>query len=528
VLEAFANFLIRHRKREEGFGLIERIVEMNSHRHDLRVRLVRKYQEDGLLERAEPHLGALMDAGRDTVDIALLYGDLLVQRKEYDKALMHFQYAVENYPDDYRFAYFLAQISFRTQALDDAMRWCDEALSRAGDDEARSRIRALRARVDESIVDRDLQVLQDRCRRDPENLDLRMQLIQVMMRNRMADQAVGEYEILLESHPALSERVTKQLAEAALARDCPFRLMDYLFDLWIEQKRWDEAEELARRMAERSMHGDDLLADHCKTILKLAPKHVPTLATLADLMFRRKSWSQALDLAEQMEKMGHPPDAARLEQVFEAAAQLRDFARAARAGERLVERRPNDVALRVRVADLYVLKGDFEKALEHLREGQKRDFHNAEVITRMQGLARKRREHRLHELEEILKSEPANAEAHLEAGDIYVEMEKPKVAVGHYQAVPAESPLKNLARGKLARAMAQLGMFDLADETLEETSLEVNDPDEALRLKAIVYEIADLLEGQGEHDRALSLFKKIFRVDAAYRDVVDRIELLTG
>ena len=529
LLEGLANFLIRHRKREEGFSLIEKIVEISPHRHDLRTRLVRKYQEDGLIDKAESHLTALMDAGRDTVDIALLYGDMLIQREEYDKALMHFQYAVENYRDDYRFAYFLAQISLRTQALEDAMRWCEEALRRAKEEEERARVRTLRGRVEENMVTRDLQVLQDRCRRDPDNVEMHMQLLQAMVRHRMTDQAVGEYEALLESHPELQDRVIGQLEELTESGETPFRIMDYLFDLRLQRRQWDEAEQLALQMAERSLHGDDLLEERCQAILRLYPQHQPTLFTVADLSFRRQNWSRFLDIESQLEELGVAPDAQRLENVFEAASQLRDFRRAASAAERLIERRPADVALRVRASDLYATMADFDKAQEHLREAQKRDFHNAEVVKRMQGLAKKRRDHRLKEIEESLAQSPDDADAnHLEAGDIYIAMDQAKKAVGHYQAVAPASPLRNLARGKLARAMAQLGMFDLVDETLAETKLDVTDNDEAQRLKAIVYEIADLYEGQAEHDRAVNLFKKIFRVDAAYRDVVDRIELLSN
>jgi hypothetical protein len=39
--------------------------------------------------------------------------------------------------------------------------------------------------------------------------------------------------------------------------------------------------------------------------------------------------------------------------------------------------------------------------------------------------------------------------------------------------------------------------------------------------------VAEVFREEVMHDRALKFYKKIFRVDAAYRDVVDKIETLS-
>ncbi len=126
-LLALGELHIQHKREEEGYALFERIIEIDPQQSELRKKLVQYYKKADKMAQAEPHLTALMDAGDDNIEIALLYGDLLVQREDYDDALLHFQYAIESYPDDYRFPYFLSQIHLKSGALEDAMQRVEQA-----------------------------------------------------------------------------------------------------------------------------------------------------------------------------------------------------------------------------------------------------------------------------------------------------------------------------------------------------------------------------------------------------------------
>jgi hypothetical protein len=46
-------------------------------------------------------------------------------------------------------------------------------------------------------------------------------------------------------------------------------------------------------------------------------------------------------------------------------------------------------------------------------------------------------------------------------------------------------------------------------------------------MKNMVYSIAEMFENDEERPRALKFYKKIFRIDASFRNVVDKVEALS-
>ncbi|MFW6303943.1 MAG: hypothetical protein ACOC2L_04910, partial [Candidatus Sumerlaeota bacterium] len=89
-----------------------------------------------------------------------------------------------------------------------------------------------------------------------------------------------------------------------------------------------------------------------------------------------------------------------------------------------------------------------------------------------------------------------------------------------------DKSLKNLALTKVAHSMAMIGMIDLAEETLEDATLLMDNEKHADEAKGLVYTIAHMLEEDEQYQRALKLYKEIFRVDAGFRDVVEKMEKL--
>jgi len=527
ALEGLGKLLVRHNKADEGYDLFEQVVALDPQRNDLRGRLVQYYQEMGDLAKAEPHLVSLMDAGNPNVDIFLLYGNILTQREEYDRALLHFQYAVEQFPDDYRFAFFLAQISFKTEALEDARRWCGEAERRVVNPQDLNRIKSLKTKIEQAITDRDLRTLQERSRREPENTEMRLSLLEGLCEHGMADKAVGEYDELLTSKPELRQRVIAQLERFSSGPKQNFRLMDYLADLKIAACLWDEAFELACKMAERSMQGEPLLINRCQRILQNDPNHVPSLRKLGEVYRKQQKWQEAADVYSKLLELG-APDAARCQKaLFEACTHLHRPDQALKIALELVREHPRDMELRLQIVQLYAAGDRFDEAFEHLQIAQSQDYYNADVVRMMQDLKARKRAHRLATLLATIEKEPGHTAALMEAGDLYNEIGDTKKAIACYQRVAHDPSLKDRAGVKLAYAMTQLRMFDLAEETLDEVSLRSDNPELETMLKKYCYDVAEVFREEVMHDRALKFYKKIFRVDAAYRDVVDKIETLS-
>ncbi len=528
ALERLAALLILQGDTQEGFRCLEKIVTIEPDRLDLRKSLVAYYQEIGQMLRAEPHLEALIDAGQDSKEIALLYGDILFEREDYERALTHFQYAVENYPDDYRFAYFLAQIHLNTQSLDEATRWANEAILRAHTDEAKQRLRIFQKRVQEALGDRDLQMWQDRVKRDPGNIEVRLGLIEACAKANQPEAVVAECESLLDQYPAERERVGRLLETLTMDSAAQhFRLLDYLSDLKIKARRWDEALEIARRMASLSMDSDKLFFDHCRRILRLQPDHLPSLRALAEIAYRNKEWAQALDAYERLREMDpvcNRDECLRI--ICEAATQTGDTGKAIKAGETLLAKRPQDMNLLLQLIRLYASLKEYDEAFRYLDTAQGIDYYHGEVVKLRRQLDVERREFRLAQVAKLLEEDSHRYPIQMEAGDLYSAAGQIKKAITCYQIATRDPQIKNLANAKLALAMCRLRMFDLAEETLDEVSLKTEDPDEAEQLKALVYEVAELFQEDLETERALKLYKKVFRVDAAFREVVDKIEAL--
>ncbi|HNY27544.1 MAG TPA: tetratricopeptide repeat protein [Candidatus Sumerlaeota bacterium] len=528
ALERLAALLILQGDTQEGFRCLEKIVTLEPDRLDLRKSLVAYYQEIGQMLRAEPHLEALIDAGQDSKDIALLYGDILFEREDYERALTHFQYAVENYPDDYRFAYFLAQIHLNTQSLEEATRWANESLLRAHTEEAKQRLRIFQKRVQEALGDRDLQMWQERVKRDPGNIEIRLGLVEAYAKANQPEAVVAECESFLEQYPAERERVGRLLETLTMDSAAQhFRLLDYLSDLKIKARRWDEALEIARRMASLSMDSDKLFFDHCRRILRLQPDHLPSLRNLAEIAYRSKDWAQTLDAYERLREMDpacNKDECLRI--ICEAATQTGDTGKAIEAGETLLAKRPQDMNLLLQLIRLYASLKEYDEAFRYLETAQSIDYYHTEVVKLRRQMEVDRREYRLAQVAKLLEEDPLRYPIQMEAGDLYSSAGQIKKAITCYQLATRDPQIKNLASAKLALAMCRLRMFDLAEETLEEVSLKTGNPDEVEQLKALVYEVAEAFQEDLETERALKLYKKIFRVDAAFREVVDKIEAL--
>jgi tetratricopeptide (TPR) repeat protein len=527
ALEGLGKLLIRHGKNEEGYDLFEQVLAADSQRHDLRTRLVQYYQEQDDMAKAEPHLVALMDAGNQSEDIFLLYGNILTQHEEYDRALLHFQYAVEQFPNDYRFAFFLAQISFKTEALEDARRWCGEAESRVVNPQDQNRIKSLRAKIEQATTDRDLHILQERSRREPENIEMRLSLLESLCEHGMADKAVGEYDALLSGRPELRQRVIKQIEKFSTGSKQNFRLMDYLADLKIAEGLWDAAFELACKMADRSLQGDPVLSDRCRRILRHAPDHIPSLRKLGDICRRQQKWDETAEIYGKLLDLGVPEVGECRKALFEACTHLHRPDQALKIALELIKEHPRDMQMRLQIVQLYAAGNRFDEAFEHLQIAQSQDYYDAEVVRMMQELKAQKRTYRLESLLQTIEKEPGNTTALMEAGDLYGEMGETKKAISCYQRVGHDAALKDRAGVKLARAMTQLRMFDLAEETLDEVNLRSDDTETEAMLKRFCYDVAEAFREEAMHDRALKFYKKIFRVDAAFRDVVDKIETLS-
>ena len=528
AFEELAGLLIRHRQEEEGYALYERVSELDPERYDLRLRLVDYYQEADELGRAEPHLAALTEAGRDTLDVALLYGDVLYRRDDPSEALGHFEAAAERYPEDYRFAYFLGQLHLRGGALDEAKEWADSALNSAAESRKdKRRVDALLKRIEDAFVERELAVWEQRCAEEPDAIEPRLGLIGAMSHLGLAGRALAECDALIESHPGRQAEIMAELEAFAEASEMNFRLLDCVADLNLKHGEWDKAFEIACKLAKRSLDGNRLLAEHCRRILEHQPEHVSSLRSLAQVHFDRQEWAESREIHRRLLELDGPRALDYLHRVFQASMALEDEDAAIKAAEDVAQRDASELEMRLRLVRLYAAREDFENVFRHLEAARRIDGTRAEVVRLQAEIDEKYRDYRLRELLAAIEEDPSDTAKQLEAGDLLMEIDELTKAISCYQQAARNPQIKNLAGAKQALAMTHLRMFDLVAETLDQVALVREGTRESEKATALVYRIAEMLEDEAEYERALHLYKKIFRVDADFRQVVEKIDALS-
>jgi tetratricopeptide (TPR) repeat protein len=139
----------------------------------------------------------------------------------------------------------------------------------------------------------------------------------------------------------------------------------------------------------------------------------------------------------------------------------------------------------------------------------------------------KRKRARIAEIQALFAKGASTPELHEELGDLFHDFGQLNEAIAEYQRSALNDRERRIARAKLGYVLARKGMYLEADEALQEADLRSDLSAEAQSsLKALFYSSAQMMEEDGQDERALDLYRRIFRVDAAYRDVVSHIERL--
>jgi tetratricopeptide (TPR) repeat protein len=171
--------------------------------------------------------------------------------------------------------------------------------------------------------------------------------------------------------------------------------------------------------------------------------------------------------------------------------------------------------------------GLFDAAAEHLTRAQQLEPANEMYPTLLRLLAKKQKRAHTAELESRLASGEPNAAAYDELGDAYRELDQLGDAMTAYQRAIQLEPQRDVTRAKLAYAFASRNLFEDADETLQQVELRPQmSPSDLQVLKDLFYRCAERMEAGSEPAAALRAFRSVLRIEAGYKDVVERVERL--
>jgi pentatricopeptide repeat protein len=520
-----------HSKEErfEGARLLEEVVGREPRRADLRLRLIRYYMESDRAALTQPHLETLVREGTDDPTVYLNYAQLLQRQDRQEEAAGALETMTERLPEVWRGHVRLARIRLEQDRLEAAAKSL-EAAEACADEEAAPLIEHLRNDIEQLRRKRKIDNMRENIKTNENEPDSRLQLIDELIRSDRIDEALKNSEALLHERPDCLPTLQEHLEAGIRRTSMNYRLCDYMADLYSKEARYDDLLRLYRLMSEKSMEPNNVMIQGCERVLSRAPGHVDARRELAFARRMNNDWPGVLDaLAPLIQSDGGAPSPlAPEDQALWVEASYREgrLDEAARVGNAIAEELASESGFMLLMID--VLRGLKDHA------GAYRIYEMATKAmpddVRLRRLARRinyeRKTDRLSQLS-ARPGETLTPDEHFEKAELHREFGEQEQAIVHYQKAADKDTLSKPALGNMAVVMCDRGMYDLAFETLEPIELtrelETANPE----LKAMFYQVALAMEKHKRFDKAVTFYKRIFRVDAAYSEVVDRLQRLS-
>lgn len=210
---------------------------------------------------------------------------------------------------------------------------------------------------------------------------------------------------------------------------------------------------------------------------------------------------------------------------------------------------PNNLKLLRSLAELYVEKKDFDRALQYCERIKESEGGNDPSLDRLvadiaikrfdetlgkldpaagnyeEESARVKAEKQTYQLEECKRRAeryPTDLQIRFELGELYFQSGKISEAIQEFQKAQS-SPAKRLqAMAYLGQCFARRGMNDLAARTLQNAIKEKPVFDD--EKKELTYQLGCVLEKMGKREEAIEQFKQIYEVDISYKDVAAKVD----
>jgi tetratricopeptide (TPR) repeat protein len=363
-------------------------------------------------------------------------------------------------------------------------------------------------------------------------------------------EAIAIAEQILNSDPN-STSAHKILADAALAADLPRTALLSLELLARNSKDADLLSELAEAYARvgnvakaESVYSDLLRADPQNPNLAQALKNLSARTTLEqggydalaggtgsyrDIL-RNKDQAVAIEqenrqvktddvadrlIGEYEARLATEPDNLKLyRNVAELYLQKKEFDRALEYYNRIIEKQGSEPSVEKAIAETVDKK--FAAALEQL------DPNAADYADQAARIRAERQEFELAECRRRVEKYPTDLQMRFELGQLYFRSGKIGEAIQEFQKAQANPHRRLQSLSFLGQCFAMRGMNDLAARTLQNAIKEkVVFDDEK---KDLLYALGSILEKMGKADEAIEQFKQIYEVDIGYKDVSAKVD----
>lgn len=526
LLEAAADLNIKTNHLEEACDYLEQILYHLPARKDIRERLIDIYRRQHNYKQLQRHLTILFQENPDiSSDLTAEYIDSLIHTEASNTAIPALKQVQERFPLDYRFPTMLAEIYYENKDYEHAIEEMAKALALAPEDK-KGKLTVLKHKIQGAMLNRELEEIRKQIEERPNDVELRFKYIENLTANAYVEKAAAELDQLLYYRPDLEQQAREHLTRLCERYERTFVLLNYLSDLYLRDNNYDKALDILKIMSSQSLHPDDVLTAGCNKILKIKNDYEPAWRCLAEVEYKNRHWEQAETAYEHCLAF-NPPDSGKLYvRLFEIYWNQNKFEKVTSVAALAIQTEPYDITLYKRLARAHMRLEQHREALKWLMEAKNIDTSDREVFELIKQADQRVKEERLLELKDLVQKYPENTHYHYEIAELFLHFNHLNEAVLHFQRAAQQPMLATISKAKLALCLVKKGMYDIAEETLEEISLSMKNEEESNQVKSIIYDIAAEYEQEKILDKALKYYKEVFRVDAGFRNVVGKIERL--
>jgi len=508
-------------------ALQEEVLRLDEDQAEIRRELVNYYWERGHRADLLRHLNRLLLSGGATTAEKLRLLEETYSEGDFLRVeeLVAQEVDLGNNP---RALFILASTLTDAGREDDALERLAQAKRIASDDKLLKKIESLHARIRKDQVNKGIVELQQRVALSPGDLDVKFDYLDHLVAARQADRVVVELDDMLHVQPGLLDRVEKEIRVMLSRHGKNRRLMDFLGDIYLRNREYDKAFDLYERRAQGEMDAPEILHAAAQKILELNPHHAPSLQAEMRYYHGTGRGQEALAALDQISESNRPADKAETLRIeLDAAEQAGNLQRAIAAGTALLEHTPKDAALMARIARIHIQQEDYDAAISLLQSATELEPDDIQLRRQLRSAVEQKKQRRMAAIKTELAAHPGNRDLMEELGDLYHDFDQLNDAITWYQKAGLNDPERRVPRAKLGYLLARKGLFTDADESLQEADLNPSlSEEEQEKLKNLFFITAQLMEEESETERALNLYRRIFRVDAGYRDVVTHVERL--
>lgn len=530
LLESMVSLCLKANYIDEACEYMERILRLNPDRSDIREKLIVLYRERLNYPRLKKHLEEMLAKSEMvSADLMADYIDTLIHTDSTEEAISHLQKAKESFPVDYRFPQMLAEIYYEQKQYDLALEEMTKALALAPETK-KGDLAVLKHKIQGALLNIELAEVQKQVEESPDDIELRFKYIEKLTANAYVEKAAAELDQLLYFRPDAKELAMKHLTRLCETYDRTFLLLNYLADLYLKDMNLDKVLDLYKIMANQSLHPDNVLMEGCRKILIVDEKYAPAVRLLAEIHYKNKNWAEAEKMFQRaLEISPSPSESGEIYRyLVEIYWEQNKFEKVCEIAPLAIKSDPYNVAIYKRLARALIRCERFSEAMKWLTEARNIDTRDPEIFKLIRETDTSIKKQRLFELKELVQKFPDNTQYHYELAELCLAFDRLNEAILHFQKSAQQPLLSNLSKIKLALCLVKRGMYDLAEETIAEVDLSLKNEEELREIKSTLYDIAGEFEKEKLKDKALKYYKEVFRLDAGFRNVVEKVERLQG